>query len=137
VCLGSTGRKACTGDMAVYTPLLEEYKRGETRHDLGHSQPNMFSYLALFTLYVSYACAAPLEMAKRQNQPSFGGWDQGQNVTELIQELYQQVNPIDRDVLLPQDGFVFDFLSESRALTNLQADLQRRRALAEAARTAA
>jgi hypothetical protein len=51
-------------------------------------------------------------LAKRQNAPAFGGWDQGENVTALIQELSEQVNPIDRDVLLPADGFVFDFLGE-------------------------
>lgn len=53
-------------------------------------------------------------LAKRQNAPLFGGWDQDQNVTELVQELSDQVNPIDADVLLPADGFVFDFLSKCR-----------------------
>jgi len=81
-------------------------------------------------LFASHGLAVPTpakdssaDLAKRQNQPSFGGWDQGQNVTEFIAELYDQVNPIDRDVLLPKDGFVFDFLSESfrlqRAMTSV------------------
>lgn len=81
-------------------------------------------------------------LAKRQNAPAFGGWDQGENVTALIQELSEQVNPIDRDVLLPADGFVFDFLGEwtgarFRSVQVLADPSQTPRALAAVAKTAA
>jgi hypothetical protein len=54
--------------------------------------------------------SADSDLAKRQNAPDFGGWNEGQNVTELIFELNQQVTPIDRDIKLPADGFVFNFM---------------------------
>ena len=75
------------------------------------------SLITLSTL--SLALAAPAirphterDLEKRQNDPLFGGWDQNENVTALIQELQIQPNPIDRDVLLPSDGYIFDFLGE-------------------------
>lgn len=47
---------------------------------------------------------------KRQNEPAFGGWDKGENVTDLVQELQVVPNPIDGYVKLPADGLFFDFL---------------------------
>ncbi len=71
------------------------------------------SVLALsLTLGINFALAAPVSNEKRQNNPLFGGWDNNENVTELITELYAQANPIDREVLMPSDGLNFDFLSE-------------------------
>ncbi|RSH91577.1 hypothetical protein EHS25_009876 [Saitozyma podzolica] len=52
-------------------------------------------------------------LAKRQNAPAFGGWDQGENVTALIQELSEQVNPIDRDVLLPRTALSLTSLAKN------------------------